>query len=91
MNKNFIQKVALSKGQDIIMTYHAQVEAYHLFAYIKCDEKSIALLHSDQASNTLRSLEEYGEVIYRDSIPMADTKALDFLKAYIEQQGGKLL
>ena len=87
----FAEQVKLNQGKNLIMTYHGQIVGIDFFAYIKCREDGVKLMHEDFASNTGRALEEYGEVIYRDNIAEPDEKACKFLQEYLAANGGEAM
>lgn len=87
----FTERVKLNAGNDLIMTYRGQVAGEDFFAYIKCTEEGVKLMRGDWESSTARSLEEYGDVLYQDKIVDPDDKAIEFLKGYLEENGGELM
>ena len=87
----FSEKVKLGQWKNLIMTYHGQIMGQDFFAYIKCTAIGVKLLHEDYDNDIPRALEEYGEVIYSDTIPDPDAQALEFLKSYIDKNGGELM
>jgi hypothetical protein len=88
---NFVEKVKLQSWNNIIMTYRGQVLGQDFFAYIKCSEAGIKLMHSDYENRTSRALQEYGEVIYQAPIKDPNETAQKFLENYIAENGGEVL
>jgi hypothetical protein len=91
MTLKFTERVKLNSGNDLIMTYRGQIAGEDFFAYIKCEEKGVKLMRQDWETSTPRKLEEYGEVLYRDTVIDPDDKAKEFLQNYLAQNGGEMM
>ncbi len=85
------ERIKLNQGNDLIMTFRGEIAGIDFFAYIKCSEAGVKLMHADYASGDSHPLSEYGEVIYRDNLKDPDAKAKEFLQNYIAENGGDLM
>lgn len=88
---SFTERLKLSKGNQLIMTYRGAIDGRDFFAYILCDKRGVYLLHDDWGARKARAISEYGQVIYRDDLKDPDKKARDFLKHYLSGSGGEMI
>ena len=77
---NFAEKVKFGSGENIVTYYGKNLLGEDFFCYIRCNINGYKKIKEDFANKSYRTLEEYGEVIYRDNIPKPDAKAEEFLK-----------
>lgn len=91
MTLKFTEQIKLRGGSDIITTYRGQVADVEFFAYIQCNKTGLELMRSDFQQGTARSMEEYGEVLYKDAISDPDEKAEQFLQQFLAENAGEML
>jgi hypothetical protein len=88
---SFVEKVKLQNSK-LVMTYRARDhEGRDFFAYIFADKDGVERMKKDYFDQKAGAAKDYGEVLYADYLKDPDEKARDFLKKWLEENGGELL
>jgi len=87
---NFAKKIEFGKN-DKVMTYYGTTASKdsrgeEFFCYIRCGLAGYRQMQDDFLHQTPALPETYGEVIYRDSIPEPDEKAIEFLNNWVAER-----
>ena len=84
----FTEQIKL-KNSKLVMLYNGvDTHGHKFFVYFLSNEKQVRLIREDYQKNTARTIGEYGEMLYSDYLPEPDSKAIEFLNKWIDDNGG---
>jgi hypothetical protein len=78
------EKLSFEKNDNVQLYYGIEHTGEKFFCYIRCNLQGYKKMQEDFFNKKAAYPEEYGEIIYKDTIPSPDSKAKAFLADYLK-------